>query len=382
MAADPGGVVVERYRIDRILRAGTMGVVYQASHLALQAPVVIKMIHPELLWDSGVRPEALARFNVEARVLARLRSPHVVRVLDAGVTCDGCPFIVMEQLEGSDLESLIESQGRLSGALAASCIVQACIGVAELHAAGMVHRDLKPENLFLAQHPTSPPTIKVLDFGLVRLPDGEEGQLRFTRSRRMLGSPAYLAPEQIDDTLTLDHRADVWSLGVVLFELLTGKCPFEEATISESLNSIKTTPSAALRSRLGHVDRRLVRVVMKCLKRDREERYASAMDLADALRPFLSPTCETAVVGHFREVARPAGRPRGALVAASVGLALGAACSAWSSNSPDTIVARQTLAREATRLSSEVRRYFSEARRLAHRVGDEVTAKLAAFDGR
>lgn len=278
----------ERYRIDSVLGTGAMGVVYAATHVELGIPLALKIIHPSLMSS----PEARARFCTEARAGAALRSPHTLRVYDAGQLGSAECYIVMERLEGQDLQELTRRRGPLPVAVAVNYILQACAGLAEAHRIGLVHRDIKPENLFLAQYVDSAPLIKVMDFGVARWRGRDaRGSTRLTGPRSNVGSPCYQSPEQMQNAADVDERTDIWALGLVLYELLTAECPFESETISETCWRILQGPRPSL-ARVPHVESGLEIVFQRCIALRRQDRYRSVQQLAAALRPFAGARAE------------------------------------------------------------------------------------------
>jgi serine/threonine protein kinase len=215
---EPGAVIGGKYRVERVLGEGGMGIVFEARHDALGTTVAVKVLRDEILKDK----EAVARFAREARAAAALRSPHAARVLDVGEVA-GAPFMVMELLVGNDLGVELERRGPLPVAEALQYVVQACEAIAEAHSLGIVHRDLKPANLFLTG--TAPRRlVKVLDFGISRFDVG--GEARVTQTQSAFGTPLYMSPEAVRSAKHTDARSDVWSFGVILYELLTGLPPF------------------------------------------------------------------------------------------------------------------------------------------------------------
>jgi eukaryotic-like serine/threonine-protein kinase len=277
----PGQVIGERYRVGALLGEGGMGVVCEAVHVGLELPVAIKFIRTDLKDDS----EFVQRFLNEARRAAALKSEHVARVHDVGQLDSGALYLVMERLEGIGLEAHIREQAPLPQADAVSLIREACEGLSEAHAAGIVHRDIKPENLFLARRPDGKRTLKILDFGISKQTT-EDAPTSLTNSQRSLGSPWYMSPEQMIDTSSVDHRADIWSLGVVLFELLTGTRPFEGSSIPEVCAGVLTAPAPALRERRPDIDPALESIVARCLAKNPDERHANVLELSRDLEPF------------------------------------------------------------------------------------------------
>ena len=291
----PGDLVDGKYRVERALGQGAMGVVMQARHELLDVPVAIKVIMP----DGIESTEASARFVREARASAKLESEHVVRVTDIGRLPDGAPYMVMELLRGQDLAEIIASGERVPISEAVDWMIQALEALAEAHAAGIVHRDLKPSNLFRAER-ASGAILKVLDFGISK---AAEAGVSLTKTHTLMGSPAYMSPEQVLATKDVDARADVWSMGIVLYELLTGQAPFEGDQVGTLLTNVLTATIPPLETRRAGLPEGLSAVVHRCLERDLEKRIASAADLALALVPFAS-----SAGGHMVErVVRHAG---------------------------------------------------------------------------
>jgi serine/threonine-protein kinase len=281
----PGQIIGERYRLGQMLGSGGMGIVCEATHLGLDVPVAIKFIRTDLKDD----PELVQRFLNEARRAAALQNEHVARVHDVGQLASGDLYLVMERLEGVGLDAHLREQGPLPQADAVRWVRQACEGLSEAHAAGIVHRDIKPENLFLARRGDGKRVLKILDFGISKQTTGD-APTSLTNSERSLGSPWYMSPEQMIDTSSVDHRADIWSLGVVLFELLTATRPFEGTSIPEVCAGVLTMATPALRERRPDIDPTLAAIVERCLAKSPDERPASVLELSRNLEPFtLSP---------------------------------------------------------------------------------------------
>ncbi len=277
-----GTVLEGKYRVDRVLGRGGMGMVVAATHLTLGQPVALKFLHGDHLRD----PEIVERFVREARAAAALRSEHVCRVSDVGVLDDGTPYIVMELLVGRDLASLLAAGGPLPVPTACDYLLQACLGLAEAHARSIVHRDLKPANLFLTRRPDGAPLIKVLDFGIAKAPGGALSSL--TNPSSVLGSPGYMSPEQLRSSRDVDARSDLWSLGVILFELVTGAPPFTGQSIAELAIRVTldpTPPLAGPRPRPAGFDD----VVHRCLAKEPAGRYQDLAGLARALAAYAGP---------------------------------------------------------------------------------------------
>ena len=276
----PGAVLAGKYRVERVLGAGGMGVVVAAHHMQLDERVALKFLLPEALEN----PEAVARFLREARAVVKIKGEHVARVSDVGQLENGAPYIVMEYLEGSDLAGWLKQRGAMPVELAVDFILQACEAIADAHALGIVHRDLKPANLFCVQRSDGQLSIKVLDFGIskVMTPGASGGHM--TRTSALVGSPSYMSPEQMQSSKGVDTRTDIWSLGVVLFELVTVRTPFEAEAVTELAIKIAIEPAPPLRAFRADVPPGLELAVATCLEKDRSRRFQTVGDLALALR--------------------------------------------------------------------------------------------------
>jgi serine/threonine-protein kinase len=275
----PGDMLAGKWRVERVLGIGGMGVVVAARHVQLDQRVAVKFLLPAARKD----PEVMTRFAREAKAAAKLAGPHVARVLDVGTLDEGSPYMVMEYLEGTDLARVIRERGALPVREAVDHVVDACDALAEAHALGIVHRDVKPANMFLARQPDGTNLVKVIDFGISKLADADGG---ITRTTAVIGSPLYMSPEQLAATRTADARSDVWSLGVTLYELLTGAPPFRGETIAQLVASAlhrEPPPPSTVRP---EIPRELDLAVMKCLRKDAGKRYPGVAALATALAPF------------------------------------------------------------------------------------------------
>jgi serine/threonine-protein kinase len=282
---EPGEIVGGKYRIGQMIGRGGMSVVYEAKHVQLGQDVAVKVLTGQ---------QTLSRVLNEAQATARLTSEHVVRVFDVGTTNGGFGYVVMEKLRGSDLAETLRpkdgSKRPLSVSAAVKLVLEACHGLAEAHAAGIVHRDIKPSNLFLAQKPDKTVTLKVLDFGLARAEVTAATTARGSaRGPRIAGSPGYASPEQLGTASDADARADIWGLGIVLYEAVSGHRPFDAANLQDALIAAATLPMPPLTSPSEPIPPGFEDVVRKCLEKDRESRYATVTDLAEALRPFAPP---------------------------------------------------------------------------------------------
>ncbi len=278
-----GDVVGGKYRVERILGAGGMGVVVAATHTELDQAVALKFILPEAV--SG--KDAIERFMREARAVAKLKSEHVARVYDVGRDANDNPYMVLELLEGLDLAKLNKQKGPLTVADSVEYVLQACEALVEAHAAGIVHRDLKPQNLFVSRRLNGMPLVKVLDFGIAKaIGAAAVGQMALTDSQAVMGSPLYMAPEHMRSARAADIRSDIWSLGVILYELLGGQLPFDGETVTEVCIRVVNEPPASLLSLRPGLDQALVTIVMRCLEKDPMARFQNVAQLATALEPY------------------------------------------------------------------------------------------------
>lgn len=277
-----GQTIVGKYQIVRTLGAGGMALVYEAVHVGLDRRVAIKMLAGAMV---GNEPMA-HRFRREARAIAQIQSPYVARVLDIDAFANGHPFIVLELLTGNDLGDEIDRRSALSIDEATDFVRQAAMGMSAAHTAGVVHRDLKPANIFLCNPVESDGrrVAKILDFGISKIVHDDDDR-RITRASEAFGTPHYMSPEQIRNARDVDARADVWALGVVLYECLTGRTPYEgEAT--EVIAAIVSEPVPSPRKHNGAIPPQLEAVVMRALERTPSARFQTAAELADALTPW------------------------------------------------------------------------------------------------
>jgi serine/threonine-protein kinase len=284
-------MVADKYRIDEVIGEGGMGIVVAATHVALDQRVAIKFLLPEARRSA----EVVERFLREARVAARVNSDHVARVSDVGTMEDGTPFLVMEHLVGADLGGLLHT-GPLPLEEACEIALQACEALAQVHAAGVVHRDLKPSNLFVTRRADGSPCVKLLDFGISKLTDASEdgSDAALTSTAAIMGSPSYMSPEQLQSTKGVDARTDVWSLGVVLYEAVTGRVAFRRETVPQVFAMIASEEPAAPSSLRDDLPKALEQAIFGCLVKDAQERF-TLVDLARGLVPFAPARAEVSL---------------------------------------------------------------------------------------
>ena len=282
LPAEVGCVVAGKYRIERMIGQGAMGAVFAACHEPLQKRIALKILFEEHLHS----PETVSRFFNEARAAAGIESEHVARVLDVGQLETGAPFMALELLEGADLAEVLQQDKPLSVHDVVDWILQALEALAEAHSLGVVHRDLKPANLFLARRRDGTRVVKVLDFGISKFSGLMGAQPTFTATSLILGSPVYMAPEQLRNAKSVDARADIWAIGVVLYELLSGRLPFLADNVAGLFVAVLEHQPASLQKCRPDIPPELDEVVMRCLSRDIEARFQSVADLAVALAPI------------------------------------------------------------------------------------------------
>jgi serine/threonine protein kinase len=299
-----GEILAGKYRVDRVLGVGGMGVVVAAHHIDLDERVAIKFLLPETLGSA----EAVARFAREARAAVKIKSEHVARVSDVGKLENGSPYMVMEYLEGSDLSAWLEQRGALGVEQAVEFVLQASEAIAEAHALGIVHRDLKPANLFVIKRPDGSLSVKVLDFGISKMTDvmGSGGDASMTKTSALMGSPLYMSPEQMQSSRNVDARTDIWALGVILYELVTGTPPFSGDSMPGLVLQIMSDPPPPLRNKRPDAPEGLEAVIFRCLDKDRGKRFESVGEMAVALLRF-GPKRSKASVERISGVMKAAG---------------------------------------------------------------------------
>ncbi len=278
-----GDTLAGKYLVERILGAGGMGVVVAAKHLQLGERVAIKFLLPDAL----NHPEVTARFEQEGQTAAKVRSEHVARIHDVGTLDNGAPFIVMEYLEGRDLAALIDERGGIPLEEAALYLLQICEALAEAHSMGIVHRDLKPGNLILTRRKDGRAAVKLIDFGISKLMAPAVDR-QMTLPAVMMGSPLYMAPEQMTSARDVDHRSDIWSLGAIFYQLLTGRPPYDGKSVSQVYDLIMLGPPR-VRDVLPNIPEGVEVIIRRCLRKEPNERYDNVGELATALVPFGPP---------------------------------------------------------------------------------------------
>ena len=279
-----GQILAGKYRVEKVLGVGGMGVVVAAQHVQLDEKVAIKFLLPTMLGNQ----EVVGRFAREARAAVKIKSEHVARVTDVGTLENGAPYMVMEFLEGGDLAAWLQRLGPLPIEQAVDFTLQGCVGVASAHAVGIVHRDLKPANLFCMRGNDGQFVIKVLDFGISKVTNlsASDAAGSMTHTTAVMGSPFYMSPEQMRSAKDVDTRTDIWALGVVLYELLTGSTPFAGESFTDVTIKVATAPFARVRTFRPDVPAGLEAVLLKCLEKDKTQRYGNVAELALALADF------------------------------------------------------------------------------------------------
>ena len=300
-----GDVLAGKYRVEKVLGQGGMGIVVAAKHLELRQRVALKFLLPAALESV----EHTERFMREAQAAVRLKSEHVAKVLDIGRLDDGGPYIVMEYLDGSDLWHVLQAKGPLAVGEATGHVLQACEALAEAHALGIIHRDLKPQNLFLIQRPDGQPCVKVLDFGISKmLSTASQPPLTLTRTSTIIGSPLYMAPEQMRSAKGANERSDIWSLGVILYELLTGRTPFMAETMPDLVFKVAQDPVIPPRELRPEIPETLSAGIVRCLERDQTKRFVNVAELAAVLEKY-APDYQRGTADRISNVLRVASVP-------------------------------------------------------------------------
>ena len=277
-AGSPGDILLDKYRVEDVIGVGGMGRVVRASHLYLQTPVAIKLLLPQL----AESPSTVARFLREAQATVKLRSEHIARVIDVGTIGDGTPVIVMEFLDGFDLNQILRHHGPQLAQPVVDLMLQACEGLAEAHSINIIHRDIKPSNFFITRRPDGSNLLKILDFGISSA-GGFESEL--TGTQTVVGTPTYMAPEQMRTARSTDSRSDIWSMGVVMYQMLAGRPPFEAESYAELVLKVNGDPPTPLHIQLPGG---LEQIVMRCLEKDPRNRFQTVGELARMIAPYAS----------------------------------------------------------------------------------------------
>jgi serine/threonine-protein kinase len=275
----PGAIVAGKYRLDAVIGEGGMGAVWSATHTGLGQAVAIKFISKEFITS----PEALRRFDAEAKAAAQLRSRHVVQVFDNGTLEDGTPYIAMELLRGENVHARVHRAGAVPLAETVEILSQCCRALARAHAAGIVHRDIKPDNIFLTQTEEEGTLVKVLDFGIAKFASAPSDHSS-TRTGAVLGTPLFMSPEQARGLKTIDYRTDIYSLGLVAYTMLTGNLAFSSESFGDLLVQICTAPLPSLCANAPWLPAAMEPWFQRACAREPAGRFASAQELADALR--------------------------------------------------------------------------------------------------
>jgi serine/threonine protein kinase len=295
--ADPNDpeLIDGKYVVERVLGSGGMGKVLAARHVKLGHRVAIKVVSGAI----SRSPDLVARLLREGQAAARLRSEHAAKVLDVGELEGGLPYLVMEYLEGTDLSELIARSGPIPLERAVGYLLEACEAVAEAHAAGIVHRDIKPANLFLATDAYGSPTIKVLDFGISKLAEPSAAQaapISLTKTATVMGSPLYMAPEQMRSARQADERSDIWALGATLYEMLTGECAWSATTLQEVCMKVAVDPAPRASARNSSIPEAIDRVIARAMSKDPAQRFQSVTEFAACLVPWGGQTAPRLLV--------------------------------------------------------------------------------------
>jgi serine/threonine protein kinase len=277
--ARPGEILLGKYRVEEVIGIGGMGCVVRASHLYLQQPVAIKILLPGMVESQST----VQRFMREAQATVKLRSEHIARVMDVSTLPDGTPVLVMEYLEGYDLNQILRHHGPQLPQAVVDLMLQACEGIAEAHSLGIIHRDIKPSNFFITRRPDGSNLLKILDFGISKA--GDSGISELTGTQTVIGTPTYMAPEQMQTARSTDPRSDIWSMGVVMYQMLAGRPPFEAENYAQLVLMVAKDPPAQFSVALPGG---LQSIVFRCLEKEPKNRIQNAGELARMLAPYAS----------------------------------------------------------------------------------------------
>ena len=313
-----GSVIASKYRLERLLGKGGMGAVYLVTHLGVERKFALKLLHHGM---PGAR-EAEARFELEAQAAGRIGHPNIIDVFDLGQTDEGAPYMVMELLPGQSLAQRLE-KGALPSAEALGIMLEVLRALEAAHDTGIIHRDIKPANIFLVERPDGTRGVKVLDFGIAKFAHAVDAKsASLTSTGAVVGSPLYMAPEQVNAERDIDARVDVWATGSTLYEALVGEPPHKAPTHAALIVRIVTTPVPSMRVRAPSVDPRLDAIVLRALSIDRAKRYASASEMRRALEGYEREAVDTDGGNHGPAPERKR-IVRTALVATGLGIGLG-----------------------------------------------------------
>ncbi|MBX3127194.1 MAG: serine/threonine protein kinase [Polyangiaceae bacterium] len=293
VGVNEGDVLAGKYRVEKLLGMGGMGMVVSAHHLQLDERIALKFLLPEAL----AVPDAVARFVREARAATKIKSEHVVRIIDVGTFDSGEPYMVMEFLQGKDLGEMLRDSGPFAPEAVAEYLLQACEALCEAHVRGIVHRDLKPSNLFLTTRADGTPLVKVLDFGISKITNASSSgpELGLTKTSAMMGSPLYMSPEQMASARDVDHRTDIWALGTIMYELLAGKPPFNADTVPQLCAMVLQQEPAPLHTLRAGLPPAVHSILTRCLRKSPADRYANVAELAVALAELAPKHARTSV---------------------------------------------------------------------------------------
>jgi len=294
-----GDVLDGKYRVERVLGAGGMGMVVAARHIQLGQRVALKF----MLREAMTEPAHAERFAREARAAVRLQSVHTAKVLDVGKLKNGEPYMVMEYLDGQDLDQVLQQARQVRSRDAVDYMLQACEAFAEAHGLGMIHRDIKLKNLFLTKTVDGRPLVKVLDFGLAKTVGGI-GDVSLTATSAVFGSPQYMSPEQMRSAKDVDARSDIWSIGVCLYELVTGRVPFDAPGLAEICAAVLKDPLTPPSTYAPDLPADLEAAIVKCLAKDPKDRFQTVAELAFALEPWAAQEGSARRILHVMQSAQ------------------------------------------------------------------------------
>jgi eukaryotic-like serine/threonine-protein kinase len=334
-----GEIIDEKYKITRLIGEGGMGAVFEGENLLISRRVAIKVLHAAM----AMNEQTVERFQREARAAGRIGNDHILEVLDLGKLPNGDHYMVLEYLDGEPLNGRIQRLGKMSPEQVAPLMTQVLAGLGAAHDAGIIHRDLKPDNLFVLREKAGQKDyVKIIDFGISKFNplSGDDAQKKMTQTGAIMGTPYYMSPEQARGSLEADGRSDLYSIGVIIYEAVTGQVPFDGQTINELMFAIALNDPRPIEEFAPDIDPAFKLIVQKAMNKDKDARYQSAAEFADDLRAWMAGKALPVATALDSGSAGPRPTPTATTAAAAVPATSGAAAagsttSTWSTSQAD-----------------------------------------------